>query len=86
MSQTEIFAPQRTGNVHHALAEFMPANVHRWWTVTELVAHLLSQYRITASETGTSACVRDLRKLGFQVDRRTRRGKLIEYRCWPKPL
>ena len=51
-----------------------------WRTLAEIVRVISDWDGITASEAGVSARLRDLRKLGYTVDKRLRSGSLWEYK------
>lgn len=63
---------------------------YRYYTLAELVEAVYLRFGVVASEAGTSARVRDMRKRqygGYTVDRRIRHGRVREYAILrPAPL
>lgn len=54
-----------------------------WFTFREICDRIFWLWGISASEAGVSARLRDLRKMGYTVEKRVRSGNLWEYRVNP---
>lgn len=71
---------KRLGRQLEAVRDLMAfRHAGQWFTFKEICNRMFYLWGIQASEAGVSARLRDLRKLGYFVNRRRRQGNLFEY-------
>lgn len=84
-AQLPLLPEKRLGKQLEAVRAHMWAHAQfgNWRTLAEIVDAIDYGQGVKASEAGVSARLRDLRKMGYTVEKRVRSGNLWEYRVNP---
>lgn len=79
--QLPFLPEKRLGKQLEAVRDLMVfRNAGQWFTFKEICDRMFYLWGISASEAGVSARLRDLRRMGYTVEKRIRSGSLREYR------